>query len=293
MNQVNLRVGGVPEHFNLPWHLACEQNLFQQTGANVTFHEYSGGTGQMANALQDSELDVAVLLFEGAVRRILNGDSCRIVKLFTNTALIWGLHVASDSPIQTVDQTRGKRYAISRYGSGSHLIAIVDAAERGWETDSIEFVKIGNLEGARRSLAAGESDVFLWEKFMTKPLVDCGEFRRVADRVVPWPAFVVAVRDDVLEAHGEIVGNVLKQVSSTCLQLKNDPAAGRVVAERYNLLPEDAQAWLERTEWNQDFEYPAESLRKVYDYLKLLGLLDDPNVDYETAWYSLEPNHRS
>ena len=287
MNQINLRVGGVPEHFNLPWHLAIESDAFADTGANVSFSEYGGGTGQLTNALENSDLDIAVLLFEGAVRKILNGGCYRVVKLFTDTALIWGLHVANNSPIQSIEEAKGKRYAISRFGSGSHLIAIVDAAERGWPTDDIDFVKIGDLSGARKSLAAGESDVFLWEKFMTKPLLDLGEFRRIDDRVVPWPAFVIAVRDDVLESCEVAVSKVLQVVADVCQKLKNDPSAKQVIAQRYELLPEDAEAWLQRTEWNNDFEFPEDSLKTVFDYLKMLNLLDDPQVDYRSAWQTI------
>ncbi len=30
-----LRVGGVPEHFNLPWHIAIERGLFAKHGVDV------------------------------------------------------------------------------------------------------------------------------------------------------------------------------------------------------------------------------------------------------------------
>jgi ABC-type nitrate/sulfonate/bicarbonate transport system substrate-binding protein len=32
---LNIRVGGVPEHFNLPWHLALENGLFESENINV------------------------------------------------------------------------------------------------------------------------------------------------------------------------------------------------------------------------------------------------------------------
>jgi len=287
LNRIELRVGGVPEHFNLPWILAGEQDLFHGLDVDVSFTEYGGGTGHLTKALDAGKLDVAVILFEGAMRKILNGGDYKIVKLYTDTPLIWGIHVAVDSPIKTIEQAKGKRYAISRFGSGSHLIAIVDAAERGWPTDNIEFVRIGDIQGARRSLASSESDVFLWEKYMTQPLVDDGEFRRIDDRVVPWPAFVVAVRNEVLQEHAASVRAVLRIVADTCDQLESDPGACQVIAQRYDLLLEDAFKWLERTSWNNDFKYPAESFQKVYESLKMLNLLDDPTVDPESAWQSL------
>ena len=46
--------------------------------------------------------------------------------------------------------------------------------------------------------ASGNADVFFWEKFMTKPLVDAGRFRRVGEFVAPWPAFVVCASNSAL-----------------------------------------------------------------------------------------------
>ena len=46
-------------------------------------------------------------------------------------------------------------------------MSIVDAAERGWETDSPKFEAVGSLEGARKAFAAGEAEVFFWEKATT------------------------------------------------------------------------------------------------------------------------------
>jgi sulfonate transport system substrate-binding protein len=42
-----LRVGGVPEHFNLPWHLAIERGLFTKNGVEVEWTDIPNGTGAM------------------------------------------------------------------------------------------------------------------------------------------------------------------------------------------------------------------------------------------------------
>jgi len=44
-NVVKLRVGGVPEHFNLPWHLAIEKKIFEKHGVEVEWVEIKLGTG--------------------------------------------------------------------------------------------------------------------------------------------------------------------------------------------------------------------------------------------------------
>ena len=55
----NIRVGGVPEHFNLPWHLAMENKDFEEQGIKLTWRDFPDGTGAMCRALRDNEIDVS------------------------------------------------------------------------------------------------------------------------------------------------------------------------------------------------------------------------------------------
>jgi hypothetical protein len=51
----------------------------------------------------------------------------------------------------------------------------------------------------------------MWERFMTKPLVDKGIFRRIGI-VLPWPCFVIAVRDEILEKYPEAIKDILSTI---------------------------------------------------------------------------------
>lgn len=53
----NIRIGGVPEHFNLPWHLALEEGLFLKAGVSVEWIDFPEGTGAMNKALRAKEID--------------------------------------------------------------------------------------------------------------------------------------------------------------------------------------------------------------------------------------------
>lgn len=288
MSLNSLRIGGVPEHFNLPWRLACEQRFFSDVNLPVRFLEYPGGTGELVSALEQNDLEIAVCLLEGAVKQIAHGTNFKIAKLYTESPLVWGIHVSAKSSFENVGDLQGRRYAISRNGSGSHLIAIVDAAERGWPIQSMNFVVVDNLAGARRALANDQADVFLWEKTMTKPIVDAGEFRRVDERVVPWPAFVIAVRNDVLENKRDEVEQVLKKIGSSCALLKSDPAACEVIAHRYDLLRSDVQDWLESTCWSDHFEPPKQGLSQAIKYLKVLNLIPHVPITLDDLWFRFD-----
>ena len=62
---LRLKIGGVPEHFNLPWRMAIEEGKFRAQGVQLHWSDMGGGTGQMIRGLKNKTLDVAVLLTEG------------------------------------------------------------------------------------------------------------------------------------------------------------------------------------------------------------------------------------
>ena len=57
MQTKTIRLGGVPEHFNLPIHLAIEDGSFESRGVKIAWTTFRGGTGQMTRALRDNEVD--------------------------------------------------------------------------------------------------------------------------------------------------------------------------------------------------------------------------------------------
>jgi ABC-type nitrate/sulfonate/bicarbonate transport system substrate-binding protein len=281
-------VGGVPEHFNLPLHLALEKAAFEAIGVDVDYRDFPGGTGAMTRGLKDNEIDVAIVLFEGAVANVLRGNAIKIVKVYVQSPLIWGIHVAADSSFKKIVDVRGRRYAISRNGSGSHLIAIVDASERGWETDDMNFVKVGGLTGAREALPNGDADAFLWERYMTQPYVENGEFRRIGERIAPWPAFVVAVRDDILAKRAVEIRNVFEVIEAECETLMANPEASELIAARYELEPDEARKWFAHVRWHIGFDEPTEDLERVIGYLEQVGIVDTIGAKPADVWRSLD-----
>ena len=272
--KTTIKVGGVPEHFNLPWHLAIESGAFAARGLNVVYQDFPGGTGALTRALQAKELDVAVVLTEGITQAILKGNSSRIIKTYVQSPLIWGIHVPAQRNLLAVEDIREKRYAISRYGSGSHLMAIVDSVQRGWDADKIHFVKIGNLDGARKAMAAGEADVFFWEKFMTKPYVDNGEFRRVGETMTPWPCFMIAARNDRIRRSSQALVGLMDVISKTCADLMVNKDAVPMISERYGLKEEDVAVWFSLTKWNTDNKPQPKELKKVIHSLVKAGIIE-------------------
>ncbi len=269
----NLRIGGVPEHFNLPWYIALRDKEFQKKDINLRWKDYPGGTGEMAFALREKEIDMAVILTEGIVRDIINGNDSKIVQVFVKSPLLWGIHVAAGSDYEEVIDLKGTEAAISRYGSGSHLMAFVNAENHDWnlKTD-LRFKVIQDLEGALEGLPNGDGDYFMWEKFMTKPHVDNGTFRLIGESPTPWPSFVIAVRNDILENEAESVKAILKIINSTTTAFKDYPNVDEMIAKRYGQKIKDVREWLSLTAWS-DRQLTSKELENIQQKLVELDLI--------------------
>ena len=248
----NLKVGGVPEHFNYPWYLTLKNKEYTDHNINLRWQDYPGGTGQMCKALREGTVDIAIVLTEGIIKDISNGNPSKIVQTFVKSPLVWGIHVGAKSKFKTINDLEHATIAISRYGSGSQLMAIVNAHNQGWDITKLKFKVIKNLEGGIEALTNGDADYFMWEHFTTKPLVDDGTFRRIDDCPTPWPCFVIAVRNEVLENNFNEVQKVLETINAKTKNFKSIPDIDKTLAKRYKQKLEDIQKWLKITYWNRN-----------------------------------------
>ncbi|MGG7036066.1 MAG: substrate-binding domain-containing protein [Flavobacterium sp.] len=268
-----VKIAGVPEHFNLPWHLCIENGEFEETGIDLQWTDVPEGTGKMCQMLRDGETDIAIILTEGIVKDITAGNPSSIVQVYVDSPLIWGIHVDAKSGYQSPADLEDKKAAISRYGSGSHLMAYVNAQNQNWNTEKLQFEVVNTIDGAVEALSQGTADYFMWERFMTKPLVDNGTFRRVADCPTPWPCFVIAVRNDFLENNRQTLALILEIINNTTAEFKEIPSIDRTLALRYHQKTEDIREWLSLTRWSQK---PLEEkvLNKIQNQLSDLKIID-------------------
>ena len=229
----------------------------------------------MCEALRKREIDMAVILTEGIVRDIINGNESKIVQVFVKSPLLWGIHVAANSDFKQISELKGTEAAISRFGSGSHLMAFVNAENQGWDLKKdLKFKEIKDLSGALEGLPKGDGNYFMWEKFMTKPYVDEAILRLVGELPTPWPSFVIAVRNEILENESESIRSILKVINATTSNFKNLPEIDELIASRYGLKKADVRLWLSLTEWS-DRQLTAFELKKIQQKLMELDLIEN------------------
>ena len=167
-----LRVGGVPEHFNIPWHLAQEHGYYAARGVDVQWVSQPLGTGQMIKSLRDGDVDVVVALTEGLVLDIAkasvdasDSSGIRLIGTFVESPLTWAIstggtaaaYSSGESPSTTpsrrytdLESLKGSTFGVSRLTSGSHLMAFCFAQQRGWDVASdIHFAIEGESDNSR------------------------------------------------------------------------------------------------------------------------------------------------
>jgi len=266
-----IKIGGVPEHFNLPITMAIEKDEFQQHGVDLQWTYYPGGTGAMTKALADGELDIAILLTEGFVSAANNGLSARIVKVYIESPLVWGIHSGASSHTKSIYDATQKKYAISRFGSGSHLMAMIHAEQRGERIEEKDFVVINSLEGAIESLTKNETQVFYWEKMMTKKHVESGEVKLIGEFSAPWSSFLIVATEKAIAEKKEEIRQTLELINTVSTDFKNNIYAPIELQKRFHMSSQDISSWMGSTVWNTDFSIRKKGLENSIEALSKIS----------------------
>ncbi len=283
-NNSVIRLGGVPEHFNLPIHLGIENGDFSDRGIDLQWTTFKGGTGQMTKALRDKEVDACILLTEGIITDIIRGNASKLISIYVKTPLCWGIHTGASNSLDNYNDIFDKKYAISRFGSGSHLMPIVDANSKGYKLSESQFNVIKNLDGALTSLSSIETDIFYWEKFTTKPYVDKGTLKRIGEFYTPWPCFVIAATEDVLERKPDDIIRMLRIIHDNCDRFMHNKSAIELVSKRYKQKSEDVERWYHSTEWAIHGWITNKMLSSVLYNLQLAGIIDHQEELPDLVW---------
>ncbi|MCH8535092.1 MAG: substrate-binding domain-containing protein [Flavobacteriaceae bacterium] len=268
-----IRIGGVPEHFNYPWKLGIKNNLFNVEGIQLNWKDFHGGTGEMSQALEENQIDVAIMLTEGSIKQIADQKPFKILQKYVETPLFWGIYVNAQSNKNSIEDLKNDKVGISRYGSGSHLMAYINAKNQDWNYEDLQFIVASNLEGLQNSLANHTSDYFMWEHFTTKPLVDQGELKHIQDVPTPWPCFVIVTSSKFHDKNKTLLNNLLKVINQITSTIKMKESLALEIATSYNQQVEDVKKWLAQTEWSQN-QLKESEFKRVNNELVNLNLID-------------------
>jgi len=270
-----LRVTGVPEHFNLPWKKVIASQPFSAKGIQLSWTDESRGSGQINKALRNDETDIAIVLTESFLKDFEEGNPSKMIGFHVKSPLIWGIHISGKSPVENLNQIENPKFLISRMGSGSHLMAFVLAQREGWNPENLEFKIVSNLQGALEALNPETPEMFLWEKYTTKPWVNSGEFKRIGEVPSPWPCFVMVASEKAISEFGDLVFELRDLVYQASTELQNNPETPSEIHQAYDLDLEDVKAWLSQTIWETGATVSQTELDGAMGKMRDLGIIKE------------------
>lgn len=268
-----IRITGVPEHFNYPWLKVVESQPFLDEDIKLEWENEPRGSGAMNKAITDGDADIAIILTESFIKDKIEGNPGKIIGFHVRSPLVWGIHISGKSPIKDMDELKNAPFLISRFGSGSHLMAYLLAEREGWDLSALEFEVVGNLEGAKKALQSSLPKIFLWEKFTTKPLVDNGTFKRIDEILTPWPCFVIVASKEIHKNKPLIIQKLRNLVYNKSSDLLTNAGYSSILSEYYQLQKSDVEAWLSQTSWAKDSKIDRKELENVMHILKKLDVV--------------------
>jgi hypothetical protein len=137
-------------------------------------------------------------------------------------------------------------------------MSYVLAQQEQWIKDQLIFNVIGDVYGGIWALENNEADYFLWEKYTTQPFVDKGSCQRIGQVDTPWPCFVIACREELLQKDAEVIHQIIAIVKKHAAAISADSQTAEAIAWRYHLSIPEVTQWLKETTWNtKDIELKA------------------------------------
>src|SRR5690606_7819107 len=205
--------------------------------------------GAMNQSLRDGQADMAVVLTESFIKDKVAGNPGKIIGYHIQSPLIWGIHVSSKFPYESEKDLPNYPFLISRYGSGSHLMAFLLARRNKWDPGQLNFEVVGDLHGAKIAMEGPDPKIFLWEKYTTMPLVKQGLFNRPGEIPSPWPAFVIVASPKAIDKFSQQLREIRDRVYLKSKDLPNMPDFPQRLSRLYGIDLTDIREWLSQTRW--------------------------------------------
>jgi ABC-type nitrate/sulfonate/bicarbonate transport system substrate-binding protein len=188
---------------------ACDAGFFAREGLDDQIIFIPSAT-QLAQVLVAGDVDIASLGGGPVMAASLSGADLKVIGNNVNK-LIFSIHAKSD--VKSLEDLRGKRIAVSRFGSSADIAARTALRKFNMDpTKDVNLLQLGtmsNMFGALKSGAVEASVVspptqFLSEKMGFKEIVSITEM----DLAYPNPS--MAVRGDLIRTKPELIDRFMR-----------------------------------------------------------------------------------
>jgi len=210
--------------------IARRNGIFRKNGLDPEI-VYVGSGSLLSQALIAGSFDVAFSQGSESVLAKLHGADMRIVAAVANHFN----HVFLARPsITSLKQLKGKRVAVSRFGSGSHFMTDLVVKEAGLDPKKdVTMLQIGNSSSRMAAIMARSVDATIMAADFV-PLAKKEGFNILVDLAetkVEYPFLTFHVMGPVIERNSKMVKAFIKSVSEGIRLLKNNRNAAKAAIQ--------------------------------------------------------------
>lgn len=141
-----------------PYGVAIDKGFFKKAGIDITGVISGAGGGTSVRSAIASELGFGDVSPAPAIAAIEQGENIKIVNLGSRSLADNVVIVMPNSPIKTVKDLKGKKFAISNPKSLGEMTAVLVFEQAGLKPDDVQRVALGGLSGALTALENGVVD---------------------------------------------------------------------------------------------------------------------------------------
>src|SRR5436190_2150750 len=141
-----------------PYGVAIEQGFFKKAGIDVTGLISGAGGGTSVRSAIVSDLGYGDVSPAPVIAAIEQGQDIKIVAQGSRSLADNVVIVMPNSPIKSVKDLKGKKFAISNPKSLGEMTAVLVFEQAGLKPDDVQRVALGGLSGALTALENGVVD---------------------------------------------------------------------------------------------------------------------------------------
>ncbi len=135
-----------------PYGVAIDKGMFKKAGVDITGVISGEGGGTSVRAVIASDLGYGETSPAGIIAAINEGQDIKIVDIGSRSLADNVIIVMPNSPIKSMADLKGKKFAISNPKSLGEMTAVIAAEKVGLDPNDVQRVALGNLSGALTAL---------------------------------------------------------------------------------------------------------------------------------------------
>src|SRR5271165_1297327 len=138
-----------------PYGIAIEMGFFKKAGIDITGVISGAGGGTSVRSAIASDLGFGDVSPAPVIAAIEQGQDIKIVSLGSRSLADNVVIVMPSSPIKSIKDLKGKKFAISNPKSLGEMTAVLVFEQAGLKPDDVQRVALGGLSGALTALENG------------------------------------------------------------------------------------------------------------------------------------------